>query len=257
MPAKDQGNASLGLINNKNMSSEEFEYIERFYEGDLTPEEQREFERIKSENKEFASKVSDYKQIVTGIQNFHQEKFLNKLDNWDREESKENFFNTNRVYLRAAAAVLLIMIPIGIWLITTSSPYQSLYQKYYQPYPDVVSNRSLENNFQEAMEAYNNAQYEQAISFLKPFRDSNEFPLAKIYLAECYLNIDETESAKSIFIHLKKVSNIRDLAEWRLALINLRQANVEATKELLNDIVNSPGHDYQANAEELLAEIED
>jgi hypothetical protein len=235
---------------------QEFDFIERYFEGQLNAEELQEFERISDNDKQFASRIAQYQQIVDGIKTYHQQDFMQKMDEWDTETSKQKSFRFNPTYLKAAAAVVLLMLPIGIWLYTSSPSHQSLYNKYYQPYPDVISSRSQNNNLPEAMKAYNDADYNQAILFLQEFLNQNESnALGRLYLAESYLATSQLEKARENYLQLQNNSIYQDLSSWRLALINLVEENTDLAKEQLLNIAVQQNHDYRQQAEQLLNEL--
>ena len=234
---------------------QEFDFIERFFEGQLNAKELEEFERIKAEDLGFALRVTQYREIIDGIQTYHQQDFMQKLEAWENESSEAKTFKINPVYLKAAAAIILLIIPLGIWLATLSPSYHSLYDQYYQPYPDVVSSRSQDNQLQEAMKAYNEKNYNQAILFLQKQLNQEEEPMVKLYLAEAYLATNQWQQARDLFLQLKNGSNYGDLSGWRLALINLQLENIDQAKKQLQAISRDTLHDYHQEAGALFEKI--
>ncbi|MFW6225186.1 MAG: tetratricopeptide repeat protein [Bacteroidota bacterium] len=238
---------------------QEFDLIERYHQGKLTASELADFERIQAEDEEFAGKILEYNQLAKGIKTFYQQDFFNKMEEWDQQSASpqnSNLFKKYPAYWKAAAALLLIMVPVSIWLVTSSPSSQALYNQYYQTYPDIISSRSLENTMQEAMESYNNKNYEVAIEQLEQYlRMDKSSSMARLYLAESYLASDQWQKAEIIYQELKGETTYRDLAQWRLALIYLKEDQPEQSKAQLREILNTSSHDYATQAKELLEKI--
>lgn len=240
---------------------EEFHYIEDYLLGNLERDAKQDFEQRIMNDPEFAQQVAHYKSIIEGVKDAQMDELQHKMQEWDAEMDNDqtktrSIFRIDKTYFRAAAALILLAVPLTIWIVTSSTSNQQLFRDYFQPYTDVVSNRSDENLMNEAIEAYNQEDFQNAIVLLKEqLQKDPESSFASLYLAESLLATNQPAQARDLYLQLKNSELFKDLADWRLALIYLQMEEEELLEDQLEQIIKSPGHDYQAMARELQGKI--
>lgn len=257
---KDQRRPCIGKKDQlMNMDEKNIELIESFYKGNLRGEELRAFNQKRREDRSFDQEVEDYLLIFESIKNEGEREFLNNLKNWENEISQKQetpVYNINRI-LAVAATVLVLIIPLTYWWISEQSSVNSndLFVAYFQPYDDVVSERSNEvDDFQVGMSAYNNNNYEQAIKHLKLVReqDSNK-NAANLYLGIAYLANNQPDDAEQLFSLLKNSDDglYKEVAEWNLVLTYLKKDKTDLLEKELNNILRRKSHLFKKDAERL------
>lgn len=242
----------------------DIELIEAYHQGRLSEEETAEFDKRRDEDKDFNRKVEDYMHIMNEIRSFGEQDFMKKLNSWEKDiagEKEAKVIPLKRI-LSIAAAIIIILIPIGYLLMSdeVQRAPQELYTAYFEPYEDVISERSEGSGLlEQGLNAYNQENYRQAITYLEGFvKENPEDNSAKAYLGIAYLAVNESDKAEAT---LKDVSQdatglFKEVSEWYLALAYLNLNRPALTKDQLIDITSKPDHMYHSKAKELLQEID-
>lgn len=150
----------------------------------------------------------------------------------------------------------------GIFLIacgTSNDP--SLFDKYFEPYQDLVSGQQaneVNKALLEGMRAYSTKEYSEAIQQLSTY--SKKYPdLASPYL---YMGISEMAQGNSfkaelLFDHLDNIvpNNFIDQSQWYSALCLLQSGQIDRCKEDLNVIIAKGSHAYHSKAAALLSDL--
>jgi tetratricopeptide (TPR) repeat protein len=230
----------------------DIELIEAYLKGELTGSALQEFELRRTSDPSFASDVKDYALIMKEIEASGQRSFIDKMKAWeDQVASKEK--ETKVIPIRrllSMAASLLIIAVAGGYIIFKSLPSGNaeLFDQYFEPYGDVISQRSAEESpFQKGMNFYNQGKYFEAIKYLEEAWENNEDdPSVKCYLGISYLADDKTQKAKEIFESLVKSEPglYREVAEWNLALVYLKTNEISDLEKQLNIITQQKDHMY-------------
>ncbi len=157
----------------------ELAQIELYLEGKLSQEEEGAFVEKLEKDQTFARKVAEYKNILAGIDEYGQDEFLHQVQSWERaltlsEKQAEAKVFPLKKYLVWAAVVLLLLLPLGYWLIfqnTASYTNQELFAQYFKPYEDLTAARSSETNeiLSQGMAYYNSGNYTEAIAYLERY----------------------------------------------------------------------------------------
>ena len=240
---------------------EHIELIEAYLGGRLNGQALATFQQRHQDDPEFDREVTDYTQIINQIRTSHETDFFNKLKRWESEigSRPEAKVISIRTIFSIAASVLVLAIA-GVYVFWNGQAgHEQLFQEYFQPYENVISERSGKNDHQQkGMELYDQKKYDEAIIQLKlaAIEDSDN-PSVKCYLGIAYLAGGHTQEAKKIFeamVH-DDHSLFKQVAEWNLAMTYLKLDNITALKKILEGIVQQNDHLYQANAADLLRKL--
>jgi tetratricopeptide (TPR) repeat protein len=240
---------------------EDIELIEAYLGGRLNGQALAAFQKRRQDDPEFDREVTDYTQIINQIRTSHETDFLNKLKRWDTEI--ENRQQVKVIPLRTiysiAASVLLLALA-GVYVFWNSqADHEELFQEYFQPYENVISERSGKNDHrQKGMELYDQKKYDEAIIQLKlaAIEDSDN-PSLKCYIGIAYLAGGHAQEAKTNFeaMALDDQSLFNEVAEWNLALTYLKLDNEALLKKTLAEIVQQKDHLYFEKAADLLRRL--
>ena len=239
----------------------DIDLIEAYLRGTLNEQELAAFQKRREDDPAFDREVIDYSQIINQIRSTHEQDFMNKLRHWDseienRQEAKVIPFR--RIFLIAASALLLAIA--GLYVFRNSqSDHEQLFQEYFQPYENVISERSGKNDSeQKGMDLYDQKKYEEAIVQLKlaATEDSNNASLA-CYLGIAYLAAGHVQEAKTTFDAIVKNDHslFKEVAEWNLAMIYLKLDDEASLKKALGVIIEQRDHQYYAQAKDLLQSL--
>ncbi len=242
------------------MNSDDIDLIERYCRGELNPTEHRSIEERMAQEPELNQEVLLHQDVLEGMNHHFSAALKSKLQ--QAELSSDGKKPTNRflMYWLAAAATISLFFGLGYWLIPQSSP-ESLYQAYYQPYPNIVSpsersGNQAEDEMSRAMRAYEQQDYPSAIALFQAKQD--ELGSAyQFYLAICYL--ETSEYKKSIAI-LEEVRQSGDQAYalptlWYQCMAYLADDKPEEAKGILQKLAQEEDGFYSKKARELLDEM--
>jgi len=248
------------------------ELIDRYLQGQLDHAERAAFHQRCEADPEFAAEVK--RQVIAEAiarREARAQRFAHFNAIYDQEAQAGPSGTIRRLWPYAAAMAAAVALLILLFWPQTKTP-QSLYFAYQEaPQPaSFYKGESKAPAHTDALEAYNQADYAQAISLLQQqLADSTaERPnTLRYYLGLSYLfafdRATETDSspdasylprAIQAFQQVEAGSAFGQQAQWQLALTYLRANRGEEARQLLRNIAEHEGHFKQATAQEMLAE---
>lgn len=161
------------------------------------------------------------------------------------------------VYL-SLAAMILILIAIGIHFFSKPLSPEKLFSEVFEPYPNLVSSKGADDTgMANAMLFYDLRDYDTAAVLLGDvlkYESSNVTAmlylgvscLAKGNAGDAIFWLEKASSLESSFIHP---------VMWYLALAYLREERLNDSRELLEKLTRAEGF-YREKAQELLAKMD-
>lgn len=137
----------------------------------------------------------------------------------------------------------------------------SLCTRFFQPYPDMVSNRPAtprNNALIAAMVLYNKGSYAEAAKALRPLVDEDGSDLAtRMYLLNALLASGEPYKAEVQLDYLETThdQSFRDQVDWYNALCWLCEGQQAKALQQARYIVDRPHHTYHEAAAALAATL--
>ncbi len=163
---------------------------------------------------------------------------------------------------KPSPAILLAGLLFGVFLYLAYTTFGgsstgSLYDRYFAPYPNIFADQPPqtddERDLQRILYHYDRGDYRTAYDELLPTADA--YPAAPLYLGVTALELDNPERAREWFRQIAADSPYRDAAEWYSALAQLAQGGAAGARTMVQRLANSPGHPYQAEAQQLLSDL--
>jgi hypothetical protein len=239
------------------------ELIEAFLKGDLAGAELADFEMRRKADPDFDQQVTDYTLIMKEIRSTQELAFLDKLSTWEKgieaTEKKGKVVPMGWILSIAATVSVLAIVTFVIFNEFSGENTEQLFVTYFQPYKDVISERSLDaGSLQEGMNLYNGGNYRQAIPQLRNYLSEKPGDVAaQCYLATSYLASDSVGRAKQMFESLIRDDDglYKEIAQWNLTLIYLKENETELFTSALNDILNQKNHLYASEAASLSSKL--
>lgn len=235
--------------------------IEKYILGQLSKEENAEFEKELETNSELKAQLEIDHLIVMNIQ---ERAFVDEqIDMAKQHKGKARNIRLLIYPLLIAASLLLVVYISGIW---QQPKYNKLYATAYESYDNdyMVSDLShyrgsitLDTISILAMHAYENKNYEEAGMLLETKLHNIENPELEFFLAMSHLENNKTRQAIQIFEQLYSLApdyRYYEQTRWYLALAYLKFRQDEKTIEYLNELIDLDGK-YWDEAKELLQEI--
>lgn len=242
----------------------DIELIDAYHKGKLSANEIDEFEKRRAADTEFDQKAEDYLHVMAEINTFGKQEFMKKLGSWEEEISggKTAKVVSLKQILSIAAVVIILMVPLGYLIIqnATQPDDQELFASYFQPYEDVISQRSGDQGLQEkGLSAYNQQNYRAAIAYFEGHIDENlQDNAIKTYLGISYLAVGEADKAEQWLTGTSQNATglYKEVSEWYLALTYLKLSKKEKATAQLTAIAKQSNHMFQAQAKELIKELD-
>jgi tetratricopeptide (TPR) repeat protein len=233
------------------MREEDYIWIERWLDGDLSAEEKAAFEARMESDPEFRQAVAlrqDMASVVDG--QLKREAFQAQL-----ESVGSKYFDTPSPRRPYAWIILLLAVvtALVLWwsgLFSPQSP-QNLFQEYHQPPPIAwVSQGTQETLRSQAQTAFNQGDYSLALSHIDRLLTQNPTnPEYQWYRGICLLETGDLESALAIFSALAEGNTLlRPDAQWYLALTYLKMEHLEQCQEVLQEIPEESSYFEKARA---------
>ncbi|WP_299243867.1 hypothetical protein [uncultured Aquimarina sp.] len=260
------------------MDEDIYKKIEAYLGGDMTSEEQKQFELMMSKDIELQKAVKLSNEINHHL---HEESWLSleKSENKQAKNDIEDYIKSNEAneikskislagkrYKKSQYGLrrrLLIVSIAGVFVITLvstvffnqNSSTTNLYSKYYteNDLPSIVKRGSQNELLNKGIIAFKARKYEKAITFFEDYLKENNDPLLYSYIGISYLELDKTKEALSSFDKLLYSSSLdKSKALWYKSLLYLKMNDtVELKKTLSNIISDSTNFNYN-KAKELL-----
>lgn len=223
------------------MMEEKIELIENYLSGEMSVKEMLEFEKMLKADSELMEEFKLRKSINDALSEDDVMQLTDKLNDIADSIGSHKKRTLNPLTISSIAAVLIILITVStIFFRTSKLDNQSIYEKYYQKYPSVVSSRSAnEYSMKELFESYENGDYAKAEKNMKDLLENE----SSNYLVMFYLSLALIEQGKlnEAEKYLHNLVNSKghifwEQSNWYLALVYIGQNNNVNAKELLDQI---------------------
>ncbi|MCO6497881.1 MAG: hypothetical protein J5I50_09485 [Chitinophagaceae bacterium] len=240
------------------ITPEEYEEIESYLNGELSPETSAAFRHRLDTDESWRAKVEQVRVTITAIREKVLTEQLSKIPLSNKLVVVAHSNKKRRLLyigLLAAAAVVIFLIVSPILTHMAVSGNQKLFSEYYYPDAGLVTAMGLSDNyeFDRAMVDYKSGKYSEAnqrwmnLLQLHPASDTLNYFIASSYLAM-------GEAAKSID-YFKKIVNNKESAfssdaNWYLGLALLQTGNY-------NDAIHYISISDNENKGKLLKDMED
>ncbi len=219
------------------------ELIEKYFENNLTPEEQFLFDEKLKNDADFKSELEFHSELKNAITVSERAKIKAQIKGFESSK-KDNIKVFNLRKLMTYAAVFLVVISIGIFFILNQkTDSNQLYASNFEPYPNIeVSNlrsnseNSLEN---EAFTAYDLENYKLAHELFTELLETESKDYLHFYNAMCTMQLENFDLAiNELSTVNENDSKYYEKAIWFKELIYLKLNKKKDTKILLEELVN-------------------
>jgi tetratricopeptide (TPR) repeat protein len=232
--------------------------INDYFEKSLSPEDQIQFDLLMQSDADFAQEVHFQKNLKKAIALEERATLKAKLQSFETAtELPKSKVKPIRVWYAAASIILIC----GLGIYFTQNSTTSIYNKYYQTYPNVVAptvrGENSANIQSEAFFEYDNGNYQKAEELFTRIYNSEKVDYALFYKALALLELDKTSDAITTFklFDLTKNNSFTPFVKWYLALAYLKENQKENAILLLQSLsdIENP---QQEMAKKLLTELE-
>lgn len=226
-------------------------WIDRYFEGDLAPEEERAFLERVAQDPELRAEWEFQKAVKGSIHRKEREELKSFLREVEGGRSR------GRIRLWAGAAASLLLLT-GMWFYFLRDNGPSLAQAYFHPLPNLVSPvvRSADpaGESDAAFRAYEDGRYAQAA---EEFKKGGEKPHAALYRAISYLAIDSTGTALHILEGFSASDGdlpLETYRKWYLGIALMKTGEKEKARALFTELA-AYTNPVQEKATEILKKL--
>lgn len=222
------------------------ELRDKYLQGKLSKEESKAFEENLSseEREELATELG----IGRGLEDGFRKELKSKVASFENKRSKSS--TLNYTYIGVAASLILVASLVFIF----SKEEQSLFDQYYQPYPNyevtVVRGEEDLDLREIAYLAYDRQEYTRALETFNQMETLSEADY--FFRGVCLLETGDNQGALSDFEKVISSKN-KDYAypsKWLSALVYLKMEDEVSAKVLLESLRNTT--EFSERAEEIL-----
>ena len=179
-----------------------------------------------------------------------------------QSQKKIRRISVKRKHLVIAAGILIIW---GISVVFFNNPSKSqndrIFASYYQPYKNDYNSgyRAAEttNNFNDAVQLYDNGKYQDAVNQLQGVIKNNTIDLdVHFFIGLSFIELKDYKKAIENFSYVITKSNyaLSEHTKWYLALCYLKTDQTRKGVSLLKEIANTDNY-YKQLAKEVLKKI--
>tara|TARA_R110002072_G_scaffold216077_1_gene373302 strand:- start:256159 stop:256896 length:738 start_codon:yes stop_codon:yes gene_type:complete len=220
------------------ISSEDFELIENYLDGNLDSTSIAKVETRLSQEEDFRINVEEIRDLREGIQRAALKEKLNVF-HMDIEKIQPEKNKIHLMYWAIAASISLFILA-GIWWATQStSPQEKIFQSYYHTDPGLISTMSSAGDYEFArgMVDFKLGEYTEAVNrWDKLLADNPSSDTLNYFLGLSYLELDDFQKSKQLLSNVTgtEESYFYKDANWYLGLIMVKEGNFEAAIPLLD-----------------------
>lgn len=239
----------------------QFELLERYIEGDVTPEEAKLVEQLIKSDLAFKNEHNLRLEVNKAIQEKNIMRLRYKISMIHQQEIIQKTGSIRQIIRKnwhLAAASVTILIILGCFLLNNINQPGSdvLFEQYYSS-DAIFTTRSGEDtensNLTTGLQKFQKQDYDAAINLLKNIPGNI---VSDYYLGISYIETKQFLKAKNAFNAITEQENnlFSEQAEWYKALCMLKLNELTEAKQLFTSISNSSSL-YNQNAKEILKEL--
>lgn len=238
------------------MENSDKEYLlDKFLKNQLTADEQQQWNILLKEDQAFREQAFFEKNVKKALIRSEREELKSFLKSIEIPEEKKPF----RWRAIAASFIGFVAVISIAFFLFREKPSEKLYLSYYQPYPNVIApavrGEADSTSTAKAFEAYDTENYELSAQLFDRLYESDKLSFALLYAGISYLEIGKTDKATDRFLRIRLEKNeLKDAAQWYLALTLLRENKRDFAEEYLKDL-SKRDTEFSGQARALLEEI--
>jgi tetratricopeptide (TPR) repeat protein len=247
------------MIEENNITQEQFERMEAYLLNELSEVDRRNFEQELAENANLQRELKVQKELMQAVELGALKETLAKIQS--QTQVNQNTLGQSRWWIGIAASFLAILA-VGMWLINKPDKHEKLFAAHVQYEPGLpvpmsanrASNENYQYHFSDAMVDFKNEQYQKAIQKwselfeVKPNNDTLNY-----FIGSAHFNDKQYDIAVNYFLEVSKIetSEFHSKSDFYLVLCWLQTGDLKAINNLVVD-ANSP---YSSKIEAIRNEL--
>ena len=222
--------------------------IEEYLAGDLSGREQTEFEELLRNDPDLMKEFLLRKEINEAISENDVMDLRNNLNEIINSKTKVRTIYRNPFVLSSVAAVVIFLIVIsGFYLFSNKTVNGTeMFNSYYSTYPTLTSFRSsVDQTYQEqllneAFNSYDDDKFSISSDYFQQILNTDKSnTMVQFYMALCEIELNNFDTSEILLNELVLKNNhiFWEQAHWYLALVYLKQNDIENAKSIFEIII--------------------
>jgi predicted Zn-dependent protease len=217
--------------------------IEKYLQNKLSGKEKQLFDELLKNDIQFKEEVAlhtNIKKITAFNDDANFKNLVSKLEN------KASSTNKKPSYTKWLVAASIVVLLGSFYVINLNKNVSSneLFATYFEPYRNVIQpierGNTQEDKKTQAFTAYENGEYETAITLFSELQTTTNESFYLFYKANALLQLEKAnESIPLLLEHLKTNDTLTQKTNWYLALAYLKIDDKINAKKRLNTVVAS------------------
>jgi len=233
------------------VTEQDMDIFDRCRKGDLSAVEKADLESRLESDAALKEHFRQYNLSINALITFGIGQELRDIIETEHDQKRKNVWIISAA---AAAVIFLISIPLYLYFQSNSNP--DLFAAYYTPFPADQQVRGSEQT-DMAMNLYREGKYAEAARVFESAAGSGKSDQRMLLLlGNCYLNLNDPAKAVG---YLERSSEgestiLSQSSDWYLALAFLKQDNIERARIQLSSMATQ-NHLYRDRAKQLLLDL--
>lgn len=242
------------------MSDDRLSLIADYLSGELSPKEEAEFLKKCEQDPELKAALDASAEAVSLAKlagRLELQQSLQEIAQQHKRQAKV----VRLKFLIPAAAIIALLLGTYFWSGPSTGDTQALFEQNFEIYPAPANQRSSDLeliNWNAAVEAYNEQDYELSLQFLEKAASEKPAYIIAFYKAQCLMATKNYEAGKLMMILEGLAGHNTPYSEqalWYLGLYHLSVESIDVAKVIFQDIVDANA--YKAvEAAEILKQLE-
>ena len=200
--------------------------IEKYFQKQLTSEEQLLFDQLMADDREFREAVAFQENVKRVAEAEDDAQFRALIGGFETEHAEKPSQRSYTKWLVAASIVLLLGASYFFFPQRTDSP-QELFAEHFEPYRNVihpiVRDAEQQDKRTAAFAAYEQGRYEDAIVLFDELYASSPAHFYLFYKANALIELERAKEAIPLLEeHLKTSDTLTEKSPWYLAMAYLK-----------------------------------
>ena len=238
------------------------EDIDEYLNGEMDEATQSAFELQLQKDAALQQELSLQKTLRAGIKDKGNQLLKEKLKAIHKEEITQKTDTPivplyRRLPFLAAAASIALLIAVYFFLRQPTPGNDALFAANYEPYQiGLVQRGTQQEALTQADQLYRAGSFDQAAPVLESILEVDpNLPKVRMALAISYLEMNQDELAKEQLNQIYDNPLYTDKVQWYLALIFIRNNQIDQAQSELEKLVQDQNSNYQSRANQLLNQL--
>lgn len=206
------------------LREQNIDLYDAYLKGELSVDDNRKFDQRSRSNPEFSKDFMAYQEEVAVIKALGIREEMAELMAEEKPRARNKLRYLIPLGVAAALMAFVLFRPVA-------PRHERLFQEYFEPYPNTISGRDVQEDLYEAINLYDREEYELALEKLATVESNDQ---VAFYTGICQLALDRPGPSIESLRAVSRSSVVYGAAQWYMALAFLKLDQPDSTRRYLN-----------------------